>query len=137
MAEDCPESFAERLRHVRLSHGLTQQQVADALKIHRSTYTYYERGHTNPPRETLEKLVKLFHVPYESLLGALPLPDTAATALRVQSGTENPYAHLQSANREQQLITLFRAMNATQQQQALDALRALQSAPPEAPEKPE
>ena len=134
MAENNSETFAERLRQVRQAHGLTQQQVADALCIHRSTYTYYECGHTNPPRETLEKLVKLFHIPYESLLGALPMPDASATAVRVQSGTEDPYVQLQSANREQQLLALFRSMDDAQQQQALEALRALQ--PPTA-DKPQ
>lgn len=133
MAENNPETFAERLRQIRLAHGLTQQQVADSLGVHRSTYTYYERGHTNPPRETLEKLVKLFHVPYESLLGALPVPDASATAVCVQSGAEDPYAQLQSASREQQLIALFRAMDPAQQQQALETLRAMQ---PDSPDEP-
>ena len=37
----------ERLRSLRLSMGLTQMQVAEALNIDRSTYTYYETGKTN------------------------------------------------------------------------------------------
>ena len=36
------------LKFYRHECGLTQQQVADRLKIERSTYTYYETGKTKP-----------------------------------------------------------------------------------------
>ena len=44
------------LKFYRHECGLTQQQVADRLKIERSTYTYYETGKTKPDIGTLIKI---------------------------------------------------------------------------------
>ncbi|MEG0979255.1 MAG: helix-turn-helix transcriptional regulator [Oscillospiraceae bacterium] len=60
--------FSERLRSLREMHGLSQQQVADALQVHRSTYSYYELGTSQPPFSTLIKLAKLFKVEPNFLL---------------------------------------------------------------------
>ena len=38
------DGFAERLKMLRQNRGYTQEQVAEALSIHRTTYTYYEMG---------------------------------------------------------------------------------------------
>lgn len=62
------DGFAKRLKTLRQNRGYTQEQVAEALSIHRTTYTYYEKGRTNPPREVMHRLVKLFDVSYEELL---------------------------------------------------------------------
>lgn len=50
--------------------GYTQQQVADYLKISRSTYTYYETGKTEPDLASIQKLAKLFGVTVGELLGS-------------------------------------------------------------------
>ena len=42
------------LKYYRHECGLTQQQVADRLKIERSTYTYYETGKTKPDISRLQ-----------------------------------------------------------------------------------
>jgi transcriptional regulator with XRE-family HTH domain len=62
------DGFAKRLKALRQNRGYTQAQVAEVLSIDRTTYTYYESGHTNPPREVLHRLVQLFDVSYEELL---------------------------------------------------------------------
>ncbi len=56
------------LKYYRHENGLTQQQVADRLKIERSTYTYYETGKTKPDINTLIKIAKVFNVNYTKLL---------------------------------------------------------------------
>ena len=56
------------LKYYRHECGLTQQQVADRLKIERSTYTYYETGKTKPDIETIVKIAKVFNVNYIDLL---------------------------------------------------------------------
>lgn len=61
--------FSERLRSLREMHGLSQQQVADTLQVHRSTYSYYELGTSQPPFSTLIKLAKIFKVEPNFLLG--------------------------------------------------------------------
>jgi len=55
------------LKYYREKCGLTQQQVADALNINRSTYTYYEKGKTEPSINTLQKIMLLFDVSFNKL----------------------------------------------------------------------
>ena len=61
-------SVGLRMRYYRIQCGLTQQQVADALKINRTTYTKYETGVSEPSHELLGKLVKMFGIDYNSIL---------------------------------------------------------------------
>lgn len=63
------EILQNRLTDLRLKEGLLQRDVADTLHIHRSTYSYYERGKTNPPLDILIKLADYFGVTTDYLLG--------------------------------------------------------------------
>lgn len=56
------------MRYYRIQCGLTQQQVADALKINRTTYTKYETGVSEPSHELLGKIVKMFGIDYNAIL---------------------------------------------------------------------
>lgn len=58
----------ENLRHLRLACGYTQQAVADALGVERSTYAYYEVGKSQPSVETLAKLSRMFGVTLDQLV---------------------------------------------------------------------
>lgn len=64
----------DKLRAMRRTVGLTQQQVAKSLNIDRSTYTYYETGKTAPDIRTIMKLLRIFNVTYEELLGRVSPP---------------------------------------------------------------
>ena len=63
------KTFPERLKAVRKASMLTQQIVATALGIDRSTYTYYETGKTRPDLPTLVRLAQMFGVSTDELLG--------------------------------------------------------------------
>lgn len=52
------------LKYYRENCDLSQQQVAQALNIDRSTYTYYETGKTIPSINTLIRISRIFNVPY-------------------------------------------------------------------------
>lgn len=81
-AGDAPgniHQLGERLRQCRKREKMTQEEVALELGIHRSTYAYYESGHTEPSNEVLEKLVQLFGVTYDDLLGTGSLDDLTLT----------------------------------------------------------
>ncbi len=56
--------LSQTLKKLRENCGYTQQQVADALNLERSTYTYYETGKTTPDINTIIKLSKIFNVSY-------------------------------------------------------------------------
>ena len=59
----------QRLIGLRQKEDLLQRDVADQLHIDRSTYSYYERGKTNPPLDILIKLADYFGVTTDYLLG--------------------------------------------------------------------
>ncbi|NMP21864.1 helix-turn-helix domain-containing protein [Sulfobacillus harzensis] len=57
-----------RLRELRIKHGLTQAELAQ--RVNRSKYfiSHIENGHALPGRETLKELAHIFDVPMEHLL---------------------------------------------------------------------
>jgi transcriptional regulator with XRE-family HTH domain len=58
-----------RLKEKRQKFKLTQQQIADALKINQVTYQGYEKGKHEPDLKTLLKLADLFETSTDYLLG--------------------------------------------------------------------
>ena len=97
------------LKKLRGQNGLTQQQVADCLHMDRSTYAYYESGHTKPSVDTLVKLARLFQVSLYEFLGAPPAPAPAA------AGPPAMRFSLLSKE-EKKLVILFRACGSEQRQ---------------------
>ena len=61
--------FPSRLKKAREYNGLTQLEVAKAIKINRSTYTNYEAGRSEPDFEILALLSKLLCVSSDWLIG--------------------------------------------------------------------
>ena len=62
------ENFAQRLRAARLRKGLSQQQMADRLNIHRTSYTKYETTNVEPPLSTFREIVRILDVDPMDLL---------------------------------------------------------------------
>ena len=54
---------------LRQEKGLTQQEVADYLKIDRSNYSKYEHGKLEINIDMLRNLSKLYGVPTDYILG--------------------------------------------------------------------
>ena len=61
--------FDDRLKNLRRSKGLTQNNVAQILNIPLRTYVSYENNEREPNSELLVKLVNLFGVTADYLLG--------------------------------------------------------------------
>ena len=62
------EKISDKIRILRTKFGMTQQDLASALGIERSTYTYYELGKTTPSWNTIKKMAKIFRItPYDLL----------------------------------------------------------------------
>ena len=47
-----------RLKYLRKQDDITQQQLADALGVGKSTISMYENGNREPDFEALEKYIK-------------------------------------------------------------------------------
>ena len=79
--------FKDRLRDLRLSRGLTLQQVADYVGLQKAAIYKYEHGLTvNPKRSLIEKLATLFQVSPSYLLGINDeeeKPDSAIKGVRI------------------------------------------------------
>lgn len=101
-----------RLRELRESCGLTQQQVADKLNIDRSTYSYYETGHTTPSLLMLEKISKLFNVDFNTLMlcdDQKNVPRVSEKMFHYSTTSENT-AMGDLTREEQDVILLFRLL---------------------------
>lgn len=61
--------LGERLKELRESKKLTQQEMADLLGIARGTYAHYEINRREPDNATLIKLSTFFKVSLDHLLG--------------------------------------------------------------------
>ena len=64
------KDYAVRLKALRIEHGLTQQEVADYLKVNKQTVSGYERGVRKPDFERLDDLAELFDVSIAYLVGS-------------------------------------------------------------------
>lgn len=62
-------TLGNTLRSVRAEKKITQQQVANFLKINRVTYAQYELGTRDPDTTMLKKLADYFEVSTDYLLG--------------------------------------------------------------------
>ena len=69
--------FHLRLRELRNSKGLSQQALADALKISKSSINMYERGEREPGIETLEAIADYFNIDMDYLIGSSSVPNRA------------------------------------------------------------
>jgi len=57
------------LKERRASVGLTQDAVADALNIQRTTVSMWESGKSNPTADRLPALAKLYNCTIDDLFG--------------------------------------------------------------------
>ena len=60
--------FGERLKAARKSRGYTQQQIADLMKIDKSTYCGYETGKRQPDVQKIKQLSEILGVSGDALL---------------------------------------------------------------------
>ena len=58
----------KRLRDMREDRDLTQEQLANYLKIHQTTYSDYELGNLNVPADVLIKLASFYKTSVDYLL---------------------------------------------------------------------
>lgn len=63
------EISAIRIKELRIEKGLTQQQVADYLKIDRSNYSKYERGVLIMTPDMIRQLCKFYDSSADFILG--------------------------------------------------------------------
>lgn len=60
--------FCEKLKAARKACGYTQQQIADLMKIDKSTYCGYETGKRQPDVQKIKQLSEILGVSGDTLL---------------------------------------------------------------------
>ncbi len=58
----------KRIRNMREDKDLTQEQMAEYLCVHQTTYSDYELGNLNIPVPILDKIATLFETSVDYLL---------------------------------------------------------------------
>ncbi len=112
------DSFAQRLRDLRIRQGWTQQEMADRLHMKRSTYAYYEQGGGVPRIELLHQIAEVFGINIRALLpksdsGQEVFADAAAPLAPAQPVTPT----------EEYLLRLFRSADPATRTRVLYLLR--------------
>lgn len=62
-------NFHIRVKELRMSRKLSQQELADYLKISKSSVNMYERGEREPGLDLLEEIADFFNVDMDYLIG--------------------------------------------------------------------
>lgn len=63
--------ISERLKLLRMQRGFTQDEIANYLNIHRTTYTKYETKHA-PDVDSLVKIARLYGMSLDELVSGTP-----------------------------------------------------------------
>lgn len=71
-------NFKNVFKQLRLSAGLTQDELSNALNLSKSTISMYENGNREPDFETLECIADYFNVDMNTLIGYKNQPPTIA-----------------------------------------------------------
>ena len=67
--------YYPRLRDLREDMYLTQDQLVEILKMHKTTYTNYEQGKREPPFELIIRLAKFYNVSIDYIAGLTDNPN--------------------------------------------------------------
>ena len=63
------EIFCQRLRHLRLSHNLTAEQLGIKFDVRKQTVSRWELGDRLPPLDVATALAEYFNVSLDYLVG--------------------------------------------------------------------
>ena len=102
----------EHLKELRHKKSLLQKDVAEALKIDRTTYAKYETGDSEPSFEILKRIARFYDVSTDYLLG-----------YNEQEKNKNHGSkQLQLSKEEKAMIEQFRLLNPEGQEYILQTL---------------
>lgn len=107
------KNFETILKETRISAGLSQQDIAEALYISRSTYSHYETGRRFPSVDTIIKISAVCHINPLSLI--VPLLNSENDPVNKIKYTINPSTNSIIDYKEQQLLEQYNSLNRTQQ----------------------
>ncbi len=87
--------FAQRIRELRKSWGLTQQQMADMVGVRKTSISNYESGYATPTISTLRRFMLAFNLPASYFV---PDMDIQATVKKAQILYGTPISYYEPTN---------------------------------------
>ena len=102
----------EHLKELRHKKNLLQKEVAEALKIDRTTYAKYETGDSEPSFEILKRIARFYDVSTDYLLGYN----------EQEKNKSHGNKQLQLSDDEKVMIEQYRLLNTDGQKYILQAL---------------
>ena len=102
---DYRNEIKSRVIYYRKRKNMTQNDLADALNIPRSTYAYYEKRSANIPQSLLIDIAKVLEVSPNVFSDNIE-PSVNITPL--SNNTSNPIEPFVVTGNEQKLLTMFR-----------------------------
>ena len=111
-----PNFLGDRMRVIRLDHGLKQSEVAEALHVSRSTYSYYETGASRPDPLVLAKLANFYDLSINAFFSEEYPPQPREPLSRDSVGILTP--------QERALILLLRTNKDLSAENLLEMLEA-------------
>lgn len=107
------------LSKLRKERGLRQKDVAEALRIDRTTYVKYENGKSHPDHEMLKRIADFYGVSIDYLLNY-----QAIDMIKHDSPFDAPITFS-----ELQFLDLYRSLNDSGKEKLLDYARYLSNNP--------
>lgn len=86
--------FSNRLKSLRKEAKKTQQNIADLLKVRRSTYGEYERGKILPPMDKMKVLADYFNVSVDYLISGKSETEVSEEFIDVSTQMKAALKHL-------------------------------------------
>ena len=114
------QSFGKNLLKYRHMCNYTQQQIADMLNLNRTTYTKYETGVSEPSFEILLKIMSIYGVDANAILG-----DNDVTA-HMSDFSSNIKMNTLSAE-ERELVGIYRMLSMDEKKSVMDKARELKN----------
>ena len=112
------QSFGKNLVKYRKLCGFTQQEIADILNLNRTTYTKYETGVSEPSFEILKKIVAVYGVDVNAILGQEEFDKNLHDFVM-------PMYNL--TNEERELVGIYRMLSKEEKQELMDKAREIKT----------
>ncbi|MBP3939220.1 MAG: helix-turn-helix transcriptional regulator [Clostridia bacterium] len=118
--------LADKLKNLRKSFGMTQDDIAELLDMSRTSFSKYENSAAVPPLKVLRKLSAIYNVPLEYLIH-----DEQPGVLRFNSNNDNEIPEIdgdslkyftQLTHEEKILILKLRLMQSDKKKEIIDAI---------------
>jgi len=100
--------LAKRLKELRESKGITQQELANIMNLSQQTIGHYEVGRAKPDADTLARLANYFETTVDYLLGRTNIKDPIETIAAHHEGDEWTEEELAEIERFKEFIRMKR-----------------------------